>query len=115
MNTKGLYMRQNRKGFTAIEFIVSLAVVGMIVIAVYMFRQPKQSNTNETTNESEQTFENYNDGQEVYPTPNPLPENTGDSKLDEAAQQLNALSNDLNELDTIEDDLDLPEINLTVE
>ncbi|MCA9390114.1 hypothetical protein KC571_01815 [candidate division WWE3 bacterium] len=101
-------MKSNRKGFTGIEFVLGLAVIAMLVVAIYLFQQ---SRLQETTDDTMETMESIT----TYPTPSPIPTGSEEEVIDEATTEVNDLSDDLNDLDKIDDDLSLPNIDLTVQ
>jgi prepilin-type N-terminal cleavage/methylation domain-containing protein len=104
--SKGIYVRHNRSGFTPIEFVVGLAVIGMLVLAVYLYQKDQQADDYDSV----QTTEEYNTEQETYPTPEPVPTDSSDAQLNQTANEVNQLSGEINELDTIEEDLSLPSV-----
>ena len=110
-------MRKNRKGFTIVEFVVGLAVVGMLVVAVYLYQNPKTQTdqTPDGTNTEKTVVDQTNDSRKVYPTIEPVTADSDDAELNAAANSLNALSEEINELDKLDEELELPEVDLSVE
>lgn len=103
----GIYMRKNRKGFTIVEFAIGLAVIAMLVVAVYLFQQTDTTpDTNNTT--LEPTIE-------VYPTAEPIQTDSTDAELNATAEDINNLSTEINKLDVIDAELSLPNVDLSVE
>ncbi len=99
--SSGIYARR-RSGFTVIELLVGVVVIGMLILALYLYQQGPYTPIREDTDDQTQTDQE---------SPTPLPTDSSDEELNQSAAELNLLSHELDTLDDEENDTVLPSID----
>lgn len=113
--------RFNNKGF-AFEFVLIIVVAVILLGGVYLYSlNTKQEgslakNTAAPTSKVSPKTEQI---ENLTPSPTPLPTvteiktDTGDAVVDQAAGELNTLLNEVNALDQLDSDLNLPSVDFS--
>lgn len=106
-----------RQGFALVEITLLVLVIGILVVGIYFVIGESTSipsiTTSPTTSQPTPVGIKYKPT--IYPTQTPLTTNSSDGVLNQTADELNTLNNELNALDQIEFDLNLPEVDFSMD
>ena len=104
---------KSNKGFSVVELLVIVVVLAVIGGGLYVWNsqmkddpcgQDKNCQTNNQTVEPT-----------LYPTTEPLPTDSNDATINSVAGEMNSLMGEINQLDTLDEDLSDPQVDLSLD